>query len=138
MVPPIRLDITCPHLQITMHMPQLSMDAKEALGDIGLKPLGEVMQEQAQRGQAAAVEYIGAIAHEGDRMAQVEVSDNVIAELAKEKWSDERELNVGIAPKHRVDIRIETGRVDASFQPGRVLVDLPHITGTGRNIDLRI
>src|SRR5690625_2181954 len=111
MVPPIRLDVTWPHLQVTMQMPQLSLDPKAALADIGLKPLGQVMRIQAQRGQSTALQYIGAIAREGDHMAQVEVSDNVIAELAREKWPAQRELNVDIAPKHRVDVRIETGRV---------------------------
>lgn len=133
MLSPIRLDITWPQLQVTLHMPELSLDAREALGDIGLKPVGEIMRERAQRGVDAAVEYIGTVAREGDRMAQVEVSDNVIAELAREKWPDTRELNVDVAPKHRVDVRLESGRVDALFTPGRVRVDLPHTTGTGRH-----
>src|SRR5690554_6916132 len=128
MLSPIRLDITWPQLQVTLHMPELTLDAREALGDIGLKPVGEIMRERAQRGMDA---------REGDRMAQVEVSDNVIAELAREKWLDTRELNVDVAPKHRVNVRLEPGRVDALFTPGRVRVDLPHITGTGRHIDLR-
>lgn len=136
-VPPIRLNITLPLLELTTHFPKVEVDAREAWSDLGLKPMGEVMRERAQRGQAAALRYIGNIAQEGDRMARVEVSDNVVVELAREKWPPRRELNVDIAPKNLLDIRITTGRVDAVLTPGRVVVELPHIASAGRRIDVR-
>lgn len=136
-VPPIRLHITLPYLQVTTHLPEVEVDAQQAWNDLGLKHIGEAMRERAQRGQAAALRYIGAIAQEGDRMAQVEISDNVVVELAKEKWPPHRELNVGIAPKQLLDVRVTTGRVDVALTPGRVIVELPHIASAGRHIDVR-
>lgn len=136
MLPPMRLHTIRPVLELNVTLPQVDLDPSEALADIGLRPLGEVMRERAQRGQAAMLNYIAKTAHEGDRLAQVEVSNDVIAELAKEKWPDSRELNIDIAPKHRVDVRVEEGQINAVLRRGRVIVDLPHIIGTGRNLDV--
>lgn len=136
MLPPMRLHTIQPVLELNVTLPQVQLDPSAALADIGLRPIGEVMRERAQRGQAAMLKYIAETAREGDRLAQVEVSDKVIAELAKEKWPDSRELNVDIAPKHRVDVWVEEGRINAVLRRGRVVVDLPHIVGKGRNLDV--
>lgn len=136
MIPPIRLHTVWPRLLLQIELPQVLIDPSEALADFGLRPIGEVMKDEAQQGQNAILEYIAQTAREGDRLAQVEVSNNVIAELAKAKWPDARELNVDYAPKHRVDIVVQEGRIEGFFQRGRVIVDLPHVVGTGRNLNV--
>lgn len=136
MIPPIRLHTVWPRLLLRVELPQVLIDPSEALADIGLRPMGEVMKDEARQGRHAILDYIAQIAREGDRLAQVEVSSDVVAELAKEKWPDARELNVDYAPKHRVDILVREGRVEGLFQRGRVIVDLPHVVGTGRNLNV--
>lgn len=138
MIPPIRLQTVWPQLRLRVTLPELSIDPSKALADIGLKPIGEMMKEEASQGQAAILKYIAEVAREGDRMAQVEASSNVIPELAREKWPDTRELNVDYAPKHRVDVRVSEGRIEGVFRRGQVIVDLPHVVGTGRNLNVLV
>ena len=136
MVAPIRLHIVWPRLRLEVGLPKVLIDPSRALADIGLRPMVEMMKDEALKGQRAALAYIAQVAHEGDAMARVEVSNDVIAELAKEKWLDTRELNIDYAPKHRVDIRVDRGRIKGLFQRGRVIVDLPHVPVTGRKLDV--
>lgn len=138
MIQPIRMNTTFPTLRIAVTHPRVAIDVREALADVGHKPMGRFMREEAERAQAAGVEAIGGIAREGDRLAQVEVSNNAIVEIAREKWQDHRELNVDVAPKHRVTVELESGHAETTFTPGQVNVDLPHLRGTGRNIDIRV
>jgi hypothetical protein len=118
-------------------LPQIRIDPSQALADIGLRPTHQIAKEEAQQGQEAILEYIAQIAREGDRFARIEVSTNVVAELAREKWPDTRQVNIDYAPKHRVDIRVAEGRVEGTFRPGRVIVELAYILVAGRKVDVR-
>jgi len=137
MVPPIRIHTVWPQLHLRVQLPQIRIDPSQALADIGLRPTHQIAKEEAQQGQEAILEYIAQIAREGDRFARIEVSTNVVAELAREKWPDTRQVNIDYAPKHRVDIRVAEGRVEGTFRPGRVIVELAHIVVAGRKVDVR-
>jgi len=137
MLLPIRMHTIWPQLHLRVELPQVHIDPSQALADIGLRPIRQLAEEEAQQGRQAILEYIAQVAREGDRFARIEVSTNVVAELAKEKRPDTRQVNIDYAPKHRVDVRVAEGRVEGTFRPGRVIVELAHIVVAGRKVDVR-
>lgn len=136
-VPPIDMRVTFPRVELSLTWPKTEIDPTAAHGDIGLKQIGPLMKEVASSAQAAGQQAIAAKAREGDRLARVEESANAIAEIAAEKWSPSKELNVDVAPKNRPQIKSEPGQLSLQLHPGRVSVSLPHLFGPGQRLDVR-
>lgn len=137
MVRPIRMQVTFPELQLETTLPSIDMNLQAAHADIGLKPVGPLMEERAQRAQSAGLAAIAQMAQEGDRLAQVESFPDAIIDIASEKWPKERELNVDVAPKHRPTVKLEAGYVSVGVEPGQMRVQAVQIFLGGRWIDVR-
>lgn len=135
-LPHIRLDLKWPHLEMTTTLPRVTIDDVDARGELGLKPMPRFMRDQTQRARTTGLEGIAQIARDGDRLAKVEESANAIVEIAAEKWSKAREVNIDHAPKNRPRVDLQRGRVTTRLVPGHVHVLLPHIPGTGRRLDV--
>lgn len=136
-VPPLDMRVSFPRIDIHPTLPRLRIDARDAYGDIGLKPMGRLAKESAGASREAGDRAVADIAREGDRLARVEESTDAIAEIAAEKWPALRELNVDYAPKHRPQVFVEPGQVSMRFSPGDVQIQVPVMLGRGRVVDVR-
>lgn len=134
---PLRIEMGLPHLQIEQRLPQVRIDPSAALADLGLKPVGQLAREQAAAGQRRALEAIAQTAREGDRLARIELPGDPIVELARLRGQRDAQLNVDLAPKHRVAVEVAPGQVSVQLIPGQVRISGRIHLVAGRYIDLR-
>jgi len=110
---------------MSLEMPRLIIDQSQCFKECGLKNFSDVTREGAELGQRRALEYMGEIAEQGNRMAHIELNRPVIAEIALEKAMKEvKDFNITFIPQSRptFDVQVE---VSSDWRPT-----------TGRNIDI--
>lgn len=115
---------TPPSLDIIIDYPQVHVDLTAARADIGYKPIVPFATEQANRGQASALESINRIAQEGDSLARsAGKGREIIGEIAWNNAFDNYEFNVDMIPHSPPGIRV-SGGIDVNYNPGRVQLNI--------------
>ena len=136
-IPQLEVQMQLPRLEMEARLPRLSIDGRQARADIGLKPIDQVVREHAARGRQAALKAIAQTAREGDELARIELGGNPIAEQARRRGLRDAQLNVDVAPKHRVMIDVEPGEVAFRFIEGQVRIRGAIHLAAGQYIDLK-
>lgn len=136
----------------------LEIDQSPCRASYGIYEHPEFVRQMAELGRQTALETIGRIAQEGDRMAAIETGEPVFANLAAEATIQEVP-DITIVPISKPDIRytpnppkfnpipgkvnlsFEPGSVQIDYQPGRVsgtVIQYPNIRffTTGSNVDI--
>lgn len=111
------LEISSSPPQLNMHTEHLriKIDQSQCFSEAGLKGVLELTGEFAKRGQQAALEAIGTIISEGNRMANIVNKADAIAEIAAERAvPPPAETNIVLMPTSRPKIEFEGG---LSFDP---------------------
>ncbi|MPL97844.1 hypothetical protein SDC9_44039 [bioreactor metagenome] len=148
--PVLNLQTTKPQLQINtepakldIHQAkgQLEIDNTAYRYSIGIKTMQDMARDNARAGRQTALEAIGRIAREGDRMAAIENKENVFANMAAENniqqppeitWAPiaAPRLHYNFNP---AQINITPGTLDINLQRGDVAANLDRGT-----VDFRI
>lgn len=94
---------------------RIKIDQSQCFSEAGLKDIFELTEEFAQRGKEYALEAIGKIVDEGDRMAMIENHADAFGEIATAKaLPPPAEVNITLIPVSRPKIEFEGG---ISFNP---------------------
>lgn len=102
-------------LNLKINLPKVKIDQSQCFSEAGLKDVFELTAEAAQRGMQNAQETIGKIAADGDRMANFQTKEDVIAALDWEKaFPGPVDYNIGFIPRSRPKIEVEGG---VAFNP---------------------
>lgn len=113
-----RLELRQRHAKVNIktELPRVEIDQYEAFASAGLKNYLDLTRDAAQRGKQQAIEYIGKVASDGDRLAAIEQGGNPIVEFALRDAYPEHEFNIDFIPKVGPKITIK-GSVE--FDPER-------------------
>jgi len=113
-----RLEFRQKHAEVNMHTEHLriEIDQYECFASAGLKGPIDLTREAAQRGYRQAIEYIGKVAEDGDRLAAIELGGNPIADIAERDAYSEHDFNIDIMPKARPKINVKGG---VRYEPER-------------------
>src|SRR5690606_11458911 len=117
-------------------LPQVHIDTQQAWADLGLKPAGQQAREQAALAREHTLQAISQTARDGDRLASVEVPGNTIPDLARERTTQHAELNVGVAPTHKVQVQLDPGQVNVRLMPGQARLAIVPPPSAGRRINV--
>ena len=145
---PSRLDIQTENARLGLHqlqakinihteLPKVQIDQYEAFASAGLKNNIDLTDEAAQKGQQQALEYIGKMAGDGNRLAAVEKGGNPIKEIAIRDAYPVHEFGLTFIPKTgpkisasgSIEFNLENSEagvnnwVEADFTPGNVSLD---------------
>ncbi|SMC39841.1 DUF6470 family protein [Sporomusa malonica] len=134
-----KLDIQTEPATVEIRQPQgeLEIDNRPFRASYGIKDHGEFLRDCAELGKQTALETIGRIAQEGDRLAAIETQENAIANIAAESsyppapeitWAHlEKPIihytahPVEFTPiEGHVTINVEPGTLDMDYRPGTV------------------
>ena len=136
---PAKLEIrTRPaRVEIRQHRGELTIDQSPCRASYGYKDFLQLAREQAEAGRQAALEAIGRMAEEGNRLASIETGENAVAEIASDRiaytWPEL--VLVPIPPPiiryeyrppefnpvpAKVDYNLQPGKVVGEYRPGRV------------------
>lgn len=126
-------------LNIETKQVQIKIDQSQCFSEAGLKDVFELTDDFAQRGSEAALEAIGNITDEGNRMAMIETQADPFAEIGKDKaLPPPADFNIALMPVSRPKIDFEGG---LSFDPVITEVEIrsqlnpPEISATYPSID---
>lgn len=135
--PQIQIDSEPAKLEIRQAKGELEIDNTPYRYSIGIKNIQEMARDNAQAGRQTALETIGRIAEEGNRLASIENGGNPIADMAAESsiveapeitWShiEPPNINYRMTPAQievtpgKLDINLQRGTVDSNLQRGTV------------------
>lgn len=137
----LAMQTTSAVVEIHQSRGQLSIDQSPCRASYGIKNWSEFSRDNAAAGKQAALEAVGRIAAEGDRLASIETGENAVAAIARDRmaydWPE-----VVIAPIAPPEIYYEPrppefnplpGKVTYSVQPGKVEGDYQPAS-----VDLRV
>jgi hypothetical protein len=117
----MEMNIVNPSLEINRQEGSLAIDqtkAWEVYGSIASIKLTEIMARRAHR---IVDQGTSRIAQDGDRLAAIHQSTNVIPELSKKNFLKKYDLQIAAAPPlHPVDIHYTPDRLSLSLYPGSV------------------
>jgi hypothetical protein len=140
--PPADMEITTKPAELNMETNQvkIKIDQSQCFSEAGLKDVFELTEEFAQRGREVALEAVGNIAGEGDRMAMIENRADPFVEIATNKaLPPPAEFNIALMPVSRPKIEFEGG-VYFNPQMGqvdiRVQINAPEISSTQPSLDI--
>jgi len=125
---PSRLEMQSQDAQMNLHhkeakinlhieLPKIQIDQYDARASAGLKNTFDITKEAAQRGQQQALEAIGSIAEDGDRLQAIEAGGNAIAEIAKKNSHTEHEFGLDYIPKTGPQFALREGSVNIEAEP---------------------
>lgn len=103
-----------PELKIDQEFPQVRIDQSRCFAEAGLKKPLELTAEFAARGREKALEAIGRISEEGDRLADFHLG-NPIPDIAIENAYPEYDFNYTAIPQSRPQIDF-TGHFHMDWQ----------------------
>jgi len=103
-----RLEFRQKHAKVNIHTekPRIEIDQYECFASAGLKKPIDLSREAAQIAYQHALEYIGKLASDGDRLAAVELGGTPIADIAERDAYPVHEFNVDFIPKARPKITV--------------------------------
>ncbi|HWR45787.1 DUF6470 family protein [Sporomusa sp.] len=156
--PKISMETQAAKLEIRQPRGELEIDNRPFRASYGIKDHSEFLRDRAELGRQTALEAVGRIAEEGDRMAAIESGEAAIANIAADAnsppvpeitWAPlEKPIIQYIAHKPEftpvkgnLTINIQPGTVDYDYRPGEVnirMAQYPSITmwTTDSTIDL--
>ena len=110
-----------PQMIIDRELPKVLIDQSQPFAEAGRKPWSQVAAEYAQMGRQQALEGIGRIVDDGNRMAMIQRKmPAAIPELAlKNSRTKQHEFNFGMIPTSRPKIEV-TGHLNIDWQLGGV------------------
>lgn len=110
-----------PQMIIDRELPRVLIDSSQPLSEMGRKPWSEVAAEYAQLGRQQAIETIGRIVSDGNRMAMIQNKmPEAIPEIAlTNSTPKQHEFNFALIPTSRPKIEV-TGHLDIQWQLGGV------------------
>lgn len=135
--PQIEIESEPAKLEIHQGKGELAIDSTPYRYSIGFKNIQDIARDNAREGRQTALETIGRIAQEGDRMARIETKENAIANMAAEStipvppeliWAPiaKPDINYRFNPAQidyipgKLDINLRRGSVDANLDRGTV------------------
>lgn len=127
----VQMETTPATLEIRQPHGELTIDQTPCRYSIGLKNNADFARDNAELGRQTAMDTIGRIAEEGDRMAHIASKEPVFANLAAES-SIASPLDITWAPIAAPDIQYHAnpvefnpiaGNVNLTVQPGTVQGD---------------
>lgn len=154
----LELDIKHPFLEIQTTPPKIQLDTQAAVVEIrqgqgtleidqypsrasyGYKNMDDRTREIVQEAQRIALEVVGRITEEGNRMGRIESGENAIAAIAEERYN-EPPLDVTLSPiaapiirytPKPVEYNVIPAKLDLTLQRGTVDLHLQRGTVTGR------
>ncbi|MGP3561707.1 DUF6470 family protein [Geobacillus sp. BK01] len=124
---PARLEITQPPAEMTIEQPpadmridsvpaRLTIDQSQAWAAMNNKHVFQLIQDAADRGRQAALDYTAHVAAQGDELMRIENGGNPLAEQAAENSTNPPfEVNVALVPP--------PFSVKVDYEPGRLTID---------------
>ncbi len=124
--PDIKVNIDKGDYALDIKYPKVQLDSTECWDDIGYKSSISFSRDMANKGNMETLEGIKRTAVEGDRLASdLRPEGQAIIDMLKDRWFEEKELNVAAVPKERVDVQVSPGRVAGRYKPYNMNVDVP-------------
>lgn len=140
-LPQIELFTQAAIVEINQVKGELEIDQSPCRASLGLKNWTEFARDDAERGKQAALEAVGRISEEGDRLAGIEKEKDAIVNIAAEKitpedmdveigWIDNPIINYKMNSPYynfvsgKVDLQVQTGSVENNFQWGKVNISI--------------
>lgn len=121
--PQVRLQQESGKLEIRQEFPRIHIDLRAAYADIGQRHPGIFGREVAAKAQQAVRDAIDRIVAEGDRLARIEDGGHPLVEIARENFSDQKELTLAVAPRHRPEIEV-FGSMVIDYRVGGVKLEV--------------
>ena len=158
--PQIQLNTKAAQVEITSRpYGTMEIDQSPCRASYGIKNHTEFMHDVAELGRQTALEAVGRIAQEGDRMAAIESHEDAIINIATEStysempsitWAPIANPIIRYTPNPpqfnpvpgSVELSLDRGTVDINYQPAKVegrMIKYQNIRywTTGANIDLQ-
>ncbi|EAX46817.1 conserved hypothetical protein [Thermosinus carboxydivorans Nor1] len=127
---PASLELATEPARVEIRQPkgELYIDQSPCRASRGIYGPSEFARVNAEQGRRTALETVGRIAEEGDRMAAIESGEDAIVNMAIESnyppppditwaWVDPPIIRYTARP---AEIDVQRGRVNAEFVPGKV------------------
>lgn len=128
-----RLDMHTEPVKVEIRQPQgmLEIDQSPCRASYGIKSSADFSRDAAEEGKRVAMETVGRIAQEGDRMASVESHEDAIVAMATEtNFPPPPEVILARVESpivrytaHPVEFQVTPGRVNINPQLGSVQAD---------------
>lgn len=105
---------------------RLTIDQTKALADVGIKSLGMVVREAAQKGYGTWSQGLSRVARDGDEMMRIEQGGDPMPRQAKRNGEPPaKEFNVGWIPSHfSVDIDYDPGDLEIQVKVNKPIIDV--------------
>lgn len=103
--------------------PQVKLDLKEAFGDLGLRKPDQVGKNLWNKGWQKYSLGLARVVSEGDRLGRIELGGHPIVEIARENFTEHKELNVEALPKNPPRITEWRGDLSLKYRLGGVEVE---------------
>lgn len=139
--PQLQLHTEAAVLELSQPRGQLTIDTYPCRYDLGLKNSEDLLRDAAEAGRQAALEAVGRIAAEGDRLMNFKGEPQAIANISRENtdtpevsldWGYKRPPTIRYEPepvrlearRGEVQLQLQRGTVDAQLQRGTVTVSM--------------
>ncbi len=117
-------------VEINKQPVQVEIDQYACLAEMGRKNSRDFINQGANKGSQKAMQYVTQTAAQGDRMAAIETGEDVIVEIAKTAFDQQKELSIAAIPKSRpkvsvkggVDVNMLKGQMNLQIQRGSVSI----------------
>ncbi|SDF79588.1 DUF6470 family protein [Sporolituus thermophilus] len=127
---PARLEMATEAARVEIRQPkgELYIDQAPCRASRGIYGVSEFARVNAEEGRRTALETVGRIAAEGDRMAAIETGEDAIVNMATESnfppppditWAYVEPPIIRYTARP-VEIDVQSGRVNATYVPGKV------------------
>ncbi len=140
-LPKIQIDTQAAKLEIRQPEGKLEIDQTPCRYALGIKNMQDFSRDNAQEGRNSAIEAIGRIVDEGNRLGSIESGENAVVEIAADTNSPPPgELTLAYIPlpdihftrnppqihatEGKLDINLQRGNVEGDFTPGKVGVNV--------------
>lgn len=121
--PQIDINSQAARLEIRQATGELELDYTPYRYSIGIKNIQDMARDNAREGKQTALETIGRIAQEGDRMARIETKENAIAEMSAEANLPELPELIWV-PIEKPDISYKFNPAQIEYIPGNLDINL--------------
>ena len=103
-----QIKITTEAAKVEIHQPngELTIDQTKSRYAMGIKNIGDLCRDNGQDGKQAAIEAVGRIAEDGNRLARIESKEYAVVEMAADKnISEQRELTLASIPRPEISYK---------------------------------
>lgn len=112
----LHYESTPPKWQVTRIPGKLTIDQSAAWESMNLKPVMQVIREEAQRGNQTVLQTIAQLSQEGDEMMAIESGGKpLIDQAVRNAYTQEFDTNIGFIPP--------VGSVKINYEPSKLNVN---------------